>query len=88
MQELEAQVWLYLNLIYEKNYADEKYLVENLNLDLSRPIIILTQHPVTTEYNKARQQIKETLKAIAIIAKMNVQIIVIRLSQQRQRFFF
>lgn len=65
-----------IDLIYEKNYADEKYLVENLNLDLSRPIIILTQHPVTTEYNKARQQIKETLKAIAIIAKMNVQIII------------
>jgi len=34
------------------------------NVDLSRPYIIVMQHPVTTEYNQARSHIEQTLQAI------------------------
>ncbi len=33
-------------------------------LDLSKPYILVLQHPVTTEYGEAKQQMEETLKAV------------------------
>jgi UDP-N-acetylglucosamine 2-epimerase (non-hydrolysing)/GDP/UDP-N,N'-diacetylbacillosamine 2-epimerase (hydrolysing) len=39
-------------------------LGKKLGLDLSRPFILLTQHPVTTQVDDAAAQMKETLEAI------------------------
>jgi len=42
--------------------------------NLNKDYIILMQHPVTTEYKKAKSQIKETIKAANILSK-KIQII-------------
>lgn len=43
-------------------------------IDLDKKFIILSQHPVTTEYGKAREQINETILAIK---KLNMQTIIL-----------
>ncbi len=42
------------------------------NIDLSKPYIVILQHPVTTEYNSTLKQINETIQAIK---KINMQTI-------------
>lgn len=47
------------NAIFDRNgngYGDR--------LDLSKPYILVLQHPVTTEYKEAKRQMEETLRAI------------------------
>ncbi|MHC1577462.1 MAG: UDP-N-acetylglucosamine 2-epimerase [Candidatus Methanospirareceae archaeon] len=39
----------------------------NLNPDPDEPFLIMAQHPVTTEYDFAREQIRETLKAVSAL---------------------
>lgn len=48
------------NKLISKKEISKKYY----NLDLNKPIILVIQHPVTAEINKAVNQIKETMKAI------------------------
>lgn len=43
-------------------------------LDLSKPFILVSQHPVTTEYGEGEKQITETLKALQ---KMKMQAVVL-----------
>jgi UDP-hydrolysing UDP-N-acetyl-D-glucosamine 2-epimerase len=59
----------------EKLILDNKLVKEinklktNGNIDFKKDYIILMQHPVTTEYNQARKQIDETIKAVKILSK-------------------
>ena len=39
-------------------------ILKKYNMDKSKPFLLVVQHPVTTEYDFASQQIEETLKAI------------------------
>ena len=55
----------------------QKYINENGvgdKIDLSQKFILLSQHPVTTEYEKTKKQIKETITAIK---KTNIQSIIL-----------
>jgi UDP-hydrolysing UDP-N-acetyl-D-glucosamine 2-epimerase len=45
----------------------EKYGGVGPRADLSRGYLVVMQHPVTTEYDEARQQVEETLHAVASI---------------------
>jgi UDP-N-acetylglucosamine 2-epimerase (non-hydrolysing)/GDP/UDP-N,N'-diacetylbacillosamine 2-epimerase (hydrolysing) len=47
-------------------------LARELALDLSRPVAIATQHPVTTEAGDAARQITETLEALAALGMQTV----------------
>lgn len=51
------------NILNEKLIESEK-IADKYNLDLSEPILLVIQHPVTTEIDEAPKQINETLKAI------------------------
>ena len=42
-------------------------LARELGLDLTRPLVLATQHPVTTEADDAGRQITETLEALAAL---------------------
>lgn len=46
------------------NYARSDEISKELALDLSKPIIIFTQHPVTTEAELAYGQVRESLEAL------------------------
>lgn len=64
-----------IDLISENNFATKKEIVDRLTLDLEKPIVIFTQHSITTEFEKARAQIIPSLKAIEKLAKDGVQVI-------------
>ena len=53
----------------EREISNASQISENLggvgaNIDLNKPFIMVMQHPVTSEYMQARNQIEQTLKAI------------------------
>lgn len=64
-----------IDLINEKNYASEEQLANKLGLDLGRPIILFTQHSVTTEFDMAESQLAPSLTAIRNLAAQGVQCI-------------
>ena len=45
-------------------FASAKQIAEKLDLDLDKPVILFTQHPVSTESELAYQQVKQTLEAL------------------------
>jgi len=44
----------------------------DLNLDLSKPVLLMTQHPVTTEAEAAAEQMRITLEAIRTVGAQTV----------------
>ena len=54
-----------LDSILNENLIEPTKLSEKYNLDLSKPILLLVQHPVTAEVENAPTQIRETLEAIS-----------------------
>jgi UDP-hydrolysing UDP-N-acetyl-D-glucosamine 2-epimerase len=64
-----------IDLIAEGNFASKEEVLETLSLDPMRPIVLFTQHSVTTEFSEARNQIAPSLDAITQLAKEGVQIV-------------
>ncbi len=64
-----------IDLISEENFASRSDIKKVLNLDFNRPIILFTQHSVTTEFDQARNQILPSLSAIKSLANEGVQCI-------------
>ena len=65
-----------IDLIQESNFATSSELVNLYNLDLKKPIVLFTQHSVTTEFHEATKQIKPALYALKKLAIEGVQIII------------
>jgi UDP-hydrolysing UDP-N-acetyl-D-glucosamine 2-epimerase len=65
-----------IDMISEGNYATAEEVVENLKLDIGQPIVLFTQHSVTTEFDCAAEQIMQVLKALEELASKGIQIIV------------
>lgn len=53
-----------LDLIKKMNFIFPEDLAREFNLNLSKPLILATQHPVVTESSKAAWQVKQTLQAL------------------------
>lgn len=53
-----------LDSILNENLIEPTDLAEKYNLELSKPILLVMQHPVTTEVEDAQDQIRETLEAV------------------------
>lgn len=53
-----------LDDIEKKKFLSPKEISAKYELDLSKPVILVVQHPVTTEVRDASKQIKETLEAV------------------------
>lgn len=64
-----------IDLISEGRYAKPKEVVERLGLDLDRPVVLFTQHSVTTEFDQAVAQLEPSLAAIAQLAATGIQIV-------------
>ncbi|OGZ33195.1 MAG: UDP-N-acetyl-D-glucosamine 2-epimerase, UDP-hydrolysing [Candidatus Portnoybacteria bacterium RBG_13_40_8] len=54
-----------VDIILSKKNKPRSEIYRKYNLDKNKPFLIVVQHPVTTEYQYCRQQIRETLKAIS-----------------------
>ena len=64
-----------IDLISAGNYASADEVVEKLQLDLSRPVVLFTQHSVTTEFEKASEQLQPSVMAMRELAESGVQVI-------------
>jgi len=64
-----------IDLISEGRYAKSDEIVNRLGLDLGRPIVLFTQHSVTTEFDQAVSQLEPSLIALEEAAKDGIQVI-------------
>ena len=65
-----------IDLIQEGRYASTEEVRDRLGLDLSRGVVLFTQHSVTTELERAAEQVRPSLEALARLAEEGVQVIV------------
>lgn len=63
-----------LDEIIHGTYTQKNELIKKYNLKTSEPILLVAQHPVTTEFHFAGKQMKETMEAIR---QMNLQTVLI-----------
>lgn len=63
-----------LDSILNENLIEPTKLSEKYNLDISKPILLVAQHPVTTEVEDAPDQIRETLETISELKHQTVLI--------------
>jgi UDP-hydrolysing UDP-N-acetyl-D-glucosamine 2-epimerase len=64
-----------IDLISEGNYATSKEVEQKLSLNLGRPIVLFTQHSVTTEFEQANEQLQPSLKAMCDLASQGIQVV-------------
>jgi UDP-hydrolysing UDP-N-acetyl-D-glucosamine 2-epimerase len=64
-----------IDMISDGNYATPDEVIERLDIDLKKPVVIFSQHSVTTEFHFAKKQIIPSLNALKELAKKGVQVI-------------
>ncbi len=64
-----------IDLIKEGNYATREELKNKYKIEMDKPIILFTQHSVTTEFDRAALQIKPSLDAMTQLAAEGMQVI-------------
>lgn len=62
-----------IDLISEGSFATNMEVTEQLGLDLSRPILLFTQHSVSTEFERAAEQVQPSIDAIKRLADEGIQ---------------
>jgi len=65
-----------IDLISAGNFAKPLEIEEMLNIDVNKPIVLFTQHSVTTEFDKACEQVSVSLLAIKELVNKGIQCIV------------
>ncbi len=65
-----------IDLISKSKYSSEQEVLKKLSLNLDQPIIIFTQHSITTELKNIEKQINPSLSALEVFAKKGFQIII------------
>jgi UDP-hydrolysing UDP-N-acetyl-D-glucosamine 2-epimerase len=64
-----------IDLIAQGLFATPHELRARLNLDLDRPLVVFTQHSVTTEFDLADEQVRPSLRALKSLAEEGVQVV-------------
>lgn len=65
-----------VDLIADGIYASADELKEKYNINPDKPLVIFTQHSVTTEFDQAAEQVRPALNAMRILAKDGFQVVV------------
>jgi UDP-N-acetylglucosamine 2-epimerase (non-hydrolysing)/GDP/UDP-N,N'-diacetylbacillosamine 2-epimerase (hydrolysing) len=65
-----------LDLVAEGRFAQPREVLARYGLDQERPLVIFTQHSVTTEFEDAAAQVAPSLEALGRLAREGVQVIV------------
>ncbi|MHC4538580.1 MAG: UDP-N-acetylglucosamine 2-epimerase [Planctomycetota bacterium] len=65
-----------IDLIKQKKFATLQEIQQKLPLDVEEPIIILTQHSITTELEDVTLQIRPSLEALEFYSRKGVQVII------------
>ena len=64
-----------IDLISAGRFASPTEVEERLKLDLAKPVVLFTQHSVTTEYDQASLQVAPSLRAMCELAQSGVQVV-------------
>jgi UDP-N-acetylglucosamine 2-epimerase (non-hydrolysing)/GDP/UDP-N,N'-diacetylbacillosamine 2-epimerase (hydrolysing) len=64
------------DLVADGEHANSNTIATKLNLDVNKPIVLFTQHSITTEFEKSLEQISPSLQALKNLAKEGVHVIV------------
>ncbi len=64
-----------IDMISEGDFATPGEVVERLGVDLNKPIVLFTQHSVTTEFDAAGEQVGPSLLALEKLAAKGIQVI-------------
>ncbi len=62
-----------IDLISEGRFASAKDVLEKFELDITRPIVLFTQHSVSTEFAQAAEQFIPSLSALKRLAEEGIQ---------------
>jgi len=65
-----------LDLIKKKKFASKQQIEKKFDLNLNKPIVLFTQHSVTTEYYLANKQLSPSIRALQKLANEDIQVIV------------
>ena len=65
-----------IDLIQDGLYGKPEELAAKYNLDLKRPVIVCTQHSVTTQFDQAPQQQEPILAGLRKLAESGVQVLI------------
>ncbi len=65
-----------IDLIASNNFATPAELQNDYGITIDKPVILFTQHSVTTEFENAAEQVKPSLEAMLDLAKEGNQVIV------------
>lgn len=64
-----------IDLIVDGTYATPEELTLRLKLDPQRPVVLFTQHSVTTEFTEAAMQLQPSLEVLMQLANEGIQVI-------------
>ena len=64
-----------IDLIVDGTYATPEELTQRLKLDPQRPVVLFTQHSVTTEFSDAALQLQPSLEILRQLANEGIQVI-------------
>jgi UDP-hydrolysing UDP-N-acetyl-D-glucosamine 2-epimerase len=65
-----------IDLIQDGLFASPQSLTELYHLNLSRPVVVFTQHSVTTQFDQAPEQLRPILRGLRELADTGVQVLV------------
>lgn len=64
-----------IDLIVHGSYATPEEIMQRLKLDPQRPVVLFTQHSITTEFEDAAAQLRPSLHALRRLADDGVQVV-------------
>jgi len=65
-----------IDLISNENYASADEIRKSVQIDTSRPVVLFTQHSVTTEVDDATGQVRASIAALKRVANEGIQVII------------
>jgi UDP-N-acetylglucosamine 2-epimerase (non-hydrolysing)/GDP/UDP-N,N'-diacetylbacillosamine 2-epimerase (hydrolysing) len=66
-----------IDLIKAGEYLTTEETCQRYNLKVDKPIVVCIQHSVTTEWEKAGEQVKPTLEALRLLSEEGIQVIIL-----------
>lgn len=65
-----------LDLVTQGNFASTEEIRQQYGIECSLPLVVFTQHSVTTEFDQSARQIRPSLQALKLLAESGIQIII------------
>ncbi|WP_186647670.1 UDP-N-acetylglucosamine 2-epimerase [Fluviispira vulneris] len=65
-----------IDLIKDSYITSEQSLIDQYKIDVSKPLVLFTQHPVSIEYDDTKKNIEQSLRALWRLANEGVQIVI------------